>query len=131
MTAEAEVRYRKLARAYAAQQGAPAVIAPKPHFPGGGQLIRLDRDVGSDQDEETALRPTREELDEMPLSACPVDEQVDQVFRVQGLESLLMEAACGFRPYAVALLGEKTEIEAWASSNAIVADVTWQPGLSN
>jgi hypothetical protein len=119
--AEGSVRYRKLAEAYALQQGVSAVQLPSadPALPGPGGVVlapglppRDAAELRRALDPENAARGTREELDALALPPCIADERIDQPFTLEGGDAPLIEAACGFRPSAVTVRGERAAIEA-------------------
>jgi hypothetical protein len=124
--AESHVRYRKLAQAYALQLGAnlvfvkgmgPMGIAMPVHAPGRPGNV----------DTANAPRVTMEELDAMPLPECTADDRIEQPLPSDESSRHMIEAACGFRPYAIRVYGGRAEIEAFSQKHDVVDRVAFDP----
>ena len=126
--AQEQILYRKLAEAYGAARGVASVYVPAIGPMGAAQPLDF---AGGRFDSEQALRPTREELDALPLSPCIADDRIEQHFDVSGPDRAMVEAACGLRPYAITLLGDSGAIEAFVSElGDTVASVASDPPLN-
>jgi len=128
VAAESHVRYRKLAQAYAVQQGATTVFVEGMGPMGVAIPVRVVGASG-DFDTENAPRTTLEQLDAIPLQECVADDQISQPFRNDGPDSTMIEAACGFRPYAIVVHGDRTEIETFTEEQDVVDQITFDPPL--
>jgi len=94
---------------------------------GTAQPLPVDRGSGR-FDSEQALRPTREELDAMSLPPCIADERIEQPFDVEGPDRAKMEAACGLRPYAITVVGDRELVDAFAGARGdAIASVVFDP----
>ena len=120
--ADAYLRYSKLAEVFAAQQGVTWVYVPGVGPMNSARPMRF----GDSQEEltpETALRPTRDQLDTIPLQNCVADERLEQPFTNEGPDAAMLEAACGLRLYAIVVRGERTSIESFAAALDFVESV--------
>lgn len=126
--AESYVRYRNLAQAFGVQEGAGTVFVPGIGPMGYAITVRVIG-VPGPFDSENALRPTLEELDGIPLPECVADDRILQPIQNDGPDSAMIEAACGFRPYAISVRGDRTEIEAFAEEHDVVEQIAFNPPL--
>lgn len=63
----------------------------------------------------------------MPLPECTADDRMEQPFSSDGSGSHMIEAACGFRPYAIRVYGAGADIESFARERDVVDRITFDP----